>query len=1070
MWGNLLDRGKELAAQAQRAAEELDKHLNESVGVAATATTTTTTKVVDDSNGQKHQQEQEYSDDGNGEDDDALDDSNWDEEEDPQLAAAAAATPMAATSRSTVSLEQGVPTNEELATDPKGDNDDKKEIESVMEKHEAVEEAVVEGESGAVPPREKHVPVPPPHNGRVDRDDSVPPEEETDTPPTTAITTEMASEHPDWFPNEPVAHSDIGIAASLVLTEEEAKKDNDDDEALVDDSDNGSSAAAEKMPGFAVSFLGNLSTLVQQTLSTDEEDLQLVDAAEEHQEATGDAEQRLNAETVIVPQHEMAEEVQRTGEYIAAVAPFAEASIETERTQGLQQDSDLPVPLPSAAVEETLTENDDAIVDAMDEPPESEKQNPTLVPSTALHLESILDNALDSQAAAFNENQPQEQLVQQKIDYARILEEKLEDMQQRLSQREEQLMSKTEQLAMIETMHESEREELTAKVQSTKEEAKRRIQKAKERVDAVELKLKNISASQSSTVEDAERQAEIVTALRSEGEKLARKQADMEASVRAAKAEARESQGTLEETRLSLEKATVKIATLEVDLKATRDDLSSARHGESQAGKLDSDLRNSREESEMRALTILSLEQTVKELKGSESGLRNELAEARKGAAVETEQERKKLIVEHNHLVSDLETKLRSVERDAVVREDALRNEVDELRKRWQDAVRRADSLSVDVQSSTAPLLRQLESANKQSRSRAVAWTELETQLRAELEENVILNEQLTKERSELKTKCMRLERLAKENELELNQLKGELRDKNETVQKLEHTLTNMETEGARLKSEWAEVERLANEGVSRVRSEMSRTVVDSEERHRTQLEGLDSRLRLEKEQRSLLEQQVQDLLDNTGVLVPANSGPMMSIMKEPTPKKLRKSQGQAEILAGALGGLGGDEEEYDEYDNNDDDGDVGQSNGSSSFAALEQLTSSLKASKIELTTLRSRLSESEKTRDDLVQILAESRNAREKLPLFEARVQELTVENRDLALEVQGLQEDIADARVLYRSQMNALLDAHTVDFDKPSIDSPSEPLDNNSASTDVAALQIGANTVEVGGDNSAL
>ena len=90
--------------------------------------------------------------------------------------------------------------------------------------------------------------------------------------------------------------------------------------------------------------------------------------------------------------------------------------------------------------------------------------------------------------------------------------------------------------------------------------------------------------------------------------------------------------------------------------------------------------------------------------------------------------------------------------RAAKLAAEGLRKEVDELRKRWQDAVRRADALSVDVQSSTAPLLRQLESTNKQNRARAAAWAELETQLRSELEENVINNEKLSKERTDWKT------------------------------------------------------------------------------------------------------------------------------------------------------------------------------------------------------------------------------------------------------------------------------------------------------------------------------
>ena len=61
------------------------------------------------------------------------------------------------------------------------------------------------------------------------------------------------------------------------------------------------------------------------------------------------------------------------------------------------------------------------------------------------------------------------------------------------------------------------------------------------------------------------------------------------------------------------------------------------------------------------------------------------------GALVENERESRKLRKEHNTVIADLESKLQTAEKEAAVREDSLRLEVEELRKRWQDAVRRAD-------------------------------------------------------------------------------------------------------------------------------------------------------------------------------------------------------------------------------------------------------------------------------------------------------------------------------------------------------------------------------------------
>ena len=55
---------------------------------------------------------------------------------------------------------------------------------------------------------------------------------------------------------------------------------------------------------------------------------------------------------------------------------------------------------------------------------------------------------------------------------------------------------------------------------------------------------------------------------------------------------------------------------------------------------------------------------------------------------------------------------------------------------------------------------------------------------------------------------------------------------------------------------------------------------------------------------------------------------------------------------------------------------------------------------------------------------LIESRHAREKLPLFEAKVKELTEETREKEFEIMGLREDLQEVKELYRSQMNILLE----------------------------------------------
>jgi hypothetical protein len=90
----------------------------------------------------------------------------------------------------------------------------------------------------------------------------------------------------------------------------------------------------------------------------------------------------------------------------------------------------------------------------------------------------------------------------------------------------------------------------------------------------------------------------------------------------------------------------------------------------------------------------------------------------------------------------------------------------------------------------------------------------------------------------------------------------------------------------------------------------------------------------------------------------------------------------------------------------------------------MEQLNQRLKASKVELDALRRSLNDSEAIRNSLVEELSVTRQAKEKLPLFEAKVHELTQENREKELELMGLREDIAEVRQLYRAQLNVLLE----------------------------------------------
>lgn len=599
---------------------------------------------------------------------------------------------------------------------------------------------------------------------------------------------------------------------------------------------------------------------------------------------------------------------------------------------------------------------------------------------------------------------------------------RFKELQESLRLREEQLMAKGSQLNELQLLLESRDEQYKKKLQDTKDEAKKRILRAKERCEAADAKLRARSSTDS---EDLKKKQQIIDELMEEGQALAQKQSAMEQSVRAANAERRGLQEEIIDQTQKKEQALEKIVGLEAEIKSLKGYLASSREGESQAGKLETDLLATRAEAEEKANTILSLQQRLKELVAESKELKQEVDATRKSAAHEAQQEQTFMRREHNDLVGDLEQKLRTTEREAGVREDALRHEVSEIRKRWQDAVRRADALSMDIQSSTAPLLRQLESTERQSRLRIANAAELESRLRSELEEATIESERLGKDCSEFKSKLSRLERSMKERDQEIAAAQKAREEQVASIENLTRREETLKAEAEKRQMEYEKVEKLANEGVSRVRSEMTQTVVDSEERYRGQIDKMEMELGVEREKRIQLEDQVGRLLENTtmGMFTSSSQAPQSTgIHRESKPKKLHKAEGQAEILAGALG-LGDDSDD----DDSDDDEDYDQQGSFNSFAALEQLSSKLKTAEVELVAMRKSLKESNETHQSLVEELGEARHAKEKLPLFEQKVKELTKENREMEREIAGLKEDISDVRELYRTQLNVLLEEKT-------------------------------------------
>lgn len=76
-----------------------------------------------------------------------------------------------------------------------------------------------------------------------------------------------------------------------------------------------------------------------------------------------------------------------------------------------------------------------------------------------------------------------------------------------------------------------------------------------------------------------------------------------------------------------------------------------------------------------------------------------------------------------------LQDSLQRQQSDFSTREERLREEANEMRKRWQEAISSRESLATELASSTAPLLRQISSLQDSIRSKSESWQNMEASL-----------------------------------------------------------------------------------------------------------------------------------------------------------------------------------------------------------------------------------------------------------------------------------------------------------------------------------------------------
>lgn len=331
--------------------------------------------------------------------------------------------------------------------------------------------------------------------------------------------------------------------------------------------------------------------------------------------------------------------------------------------------------------------------------------------------------------------------------------------------------------------------------------------------------------------------------------------------------------------------------------------------------------------------------------------------------------------------------------------------------------------MSIDLQQSSAPLLRQLESTERQNRARASAWTELETKLRKEIEEIMIEKDGLKNEKNELEAEIKKTRRTLQGKESELLVSTSRVEELTKQVEEITSSYENAVSELEILKVDFKNLEETITDNESKARSEVLKTLRENEEQFNDHIESLEVELRQEKDKRVSLEQEIQKMMESAEVAM-AQTGNKVQTAKSPK-RSLSGKVDQVDILQSTLLGLGTDDyvEDNKEDDDQDDGADEIPTASHQSFAFIEQLSQNLKATKLERDTLRKQLHDSEERRSVLENEAALNKEAMRELQTHKSQVEKLQVQVQQKDIEIQALQDDIVDVRAMYKSQLNALM-----------------------------------------------
>jgi len=417
--------------------------------------------------------------------------------------------------------------------------------------------------------------------------------------------------------------------------------------------------------------------------------------------------------------------------------------------------------------------------------------------------------------------------------------------------------------------------------------------------------------------EQLKEQGERLAAFEKEGQSLARKQSEMEKVVRKSKGELRDKDNEIQKLKDSKEQLVKAIEQTQDVLKkhemetANASKNLTAMQAVSQAStdklvRLEAELTAKTEElaSQRRALEaawaeVTELKRNLTELKADRDDLRKRIGEGT-SKAMETESSRRD--IEKREAVlratnSQLQDNLQRQMAEAAVREERLREEVNEMRKRWQEAIGNRESMASELGNVTAPLLRQISSLQESVRVKSEHWQNVESSLseRALRAENAA--EIAEHKRSLIEEQMVELKQLHSTNSSRLAEYQSQLATAEASIERLKKREALWAEEKAELDS------RLAMEIAQR--QSLQSSLREIEIRHKVEVQELQDNAVLLRNQNELelsMCAKDMDLLREELALAKANSGTYGALTAGSPLNKNKLSHGSKLSLHGLNG------------------------------------------------------------------------------------------------------------------------------------------------------------------------